>query len=193
MPTRTPRTSRGCSTPSPPTSRARRRGARRRPFDTELFGHWWFEGPDFLAATYRRLPRPARRAPEHRLGSTCRASARRRVAAAGGLVGRQRRLQHVAERADGLDLGAALAARGRFWDVAPAALARPAHAHVLAQAARELLLAQSSDWQFIISTGAVADYAVRRFNGTATTRSGSSRRCGRVTKGAAGGARGRRG
>src|SRR5439155_1659565 len=23
------------------------------PFDTELFGHWWFEGADFLAATYR--------------------------------------------------------------------------------------------------------------------------------------------
>jgi 1,4-alpha-glucan branching enzyme len=33
----------------------------------------------------------------------------------------------------------------------------------LAQAARELLLAQASDWQFIISTGEVADYAVRRF------------------------------
>src|SRR6058998_762262 len=25
------------------------------PFDTELFGHWWFEGADFLAATYRAL------------------------------------------------------------------------------------------------------------------------------------------
>src|SRR5207244_9910964 len=23
------------------------------PFDTELFGHWWCEGADFLAATYR--------------------------------------------------------------------------------------------------------------------------------------------
>ena len=34
---------------------------------------------------------------------------------------------------------------------------------MLAQAARELLLAQSSDWQFIISTGAAADYGERRF------------------------------
>jgi 1,4-alpha-glucan branching enzyme len=33
---------------------------------------------------------------------------------------------------------------------------------VLAQATRELLLAQSSDWQFIISTGVAADYAERR-------------------------------
>ena len=50
-----------------------------------------------------------------------------------------------------------------FWKVAPAALKQPAARPVLAQAARELLLAQSSDWQFIISTGAVVDYAERRF------------------------------
>ena len=50
-----------------------------------------------------------------------------------------------------------------FWDVAPAALASAAARPILAQATRELLLAQSSDWQFIISTGAAADYAERRF------------------------------
>ncbi|MDH3569401.1 MAG: DUF1957 domain-containing protein, partial [Gemmatimonadota bacterium] len=36
---------------------------------------------------------------------------------------------------------------------------------VVAQAAREMLLAQSSDWQFVISTGVAADYAERRFVG----------------------------
>jgi 1,4-alpha-glucan branching enzyme len=51
----------------------------------------------------------------------------------------------------------------RFWDVAPAGLAAPGARPVLAQAARELLLAQASDWQFIISTAAAADYAERRF------------------------------
>jgi 1,4-alpha-glucan branching enzyme len=50
-----------------------------------------------------------------------------------------------------------------FWKVAPAAIGSPAARPVLAQAARELLLAQASDWQFIISTGVVADYAERRF------------------------------
>jgi 1,4-alpha-glucan branching enzyme len=50
-----------------------------------------------------------------------------------------------------------------FWDAAPAALASAVARPVLAQAARELLLAQASDWQFIISTGAVVDYAERRF------------------------------
>jgi 1,4-alpha-glucan branching enzyme len=51
-----------------------------------------------------------------------------------------------------------------FWDVAPAALENADARPVLAQATRELVLAQSSDWQFIISTGAVPDYAFRRFN-----------------------------
>jgi 1,4-alpha-glucan branching enzyme len=50
-----------------------------------------------------------------------------------------------------------------FWDAAPAALVNPATRPVLAQAARELLLAQASDWQFIISTGAAGDYAEQRF------------------------------
>jgi 1,4-alpha-glucan branching enzyme len=50
----------------------------------------------------------------------------------------------------------------RFWRAARAALAVPAAHPVLAQAARELLLAQASDWQFMISTGAVPDYGARR-------------------------------
>ena len=31
------------------------------------------------------------------------------------------------------------------------------------QAARELLLAQSSDWPFLVTTGQAADYAIERF------------------------------
>ncbi|MEK7832481.1 MAG: DUF1957 domain-containing protein, partial [Acidobacteriota bacterium] len=34
----------------------------------------------------------------------------------------------------------------------------------LNQAARELLLAQSSDWAFIITTGTMVQYAIKRFN-----------------------------
>ena len=55
----------------------------------------------------------------------------------------------------------------RFWTMAREAIELPAAHESLAQAARELLLLQSSDWQFIISTGAVADYGIRRFNGHA--------------------------
>jgi 1,4-alpha-glucan branching enzyme len=55
----------------------------------------------------------------------------------------------------------------RFWTLAPSALGHEAAHTVLAQAARELLLLQSSDWQFIISTGAAGDYATTRFLGHA--------------------------
>ena len=51
--------------------------------------------------------------------------------------------------------------------LASRALADESTHEILAQAARAMLLLQSSDWQFIISTGEVADYAVRRFNGHA--------------------------
>ena len=50
-----------------------------------------------------------------------------------------------------------------FWDAARSALDYPAQHLILAQAAREMLLAMGSDWQFIISTGAVTDYAIKRF------------------------------
>jgi 1,4-alpha-glucan branching enzyme len=38
----------------------------------------------------------------------------------------------------------------------------PLFRRAMAQAARELLLAQSSDWAFIMKTGTMVDYAVRR-------------------------------
>lgn len=135
------------------------------PFDTELFGHWWFEGPDFLAATYRAL----------------------RAAGTAGVcaVTASQHLEHhpprtalrLAEGSWGANGDHSMwlnertawtwerlaAVEAAFWDAAPAALATDAARPVLAQAARELLLAQASDWQFIISTGAVVDYAERRF------------------------------
>jgi len=51
-----------------------------------------------------------------------------------------------------------------FWETAPGALAWEEGRTILAHAARQLLLAQSSDWQFMISTGAVPDYGAERLN-----------------------------
>ena len=51
----TPITSPTCSTASPRPSAEPRSGVIVAPFDTELFGHWWFEGPDFLGDVYRAL------------------------------------------------------------------------------------------------------------------------------------------
>jgi 1,4-alpha-glucan branching enzyme len=134
------------------------------PFDTELFGHWWFEGPAFLAHMYRSLvrqkatvhpvtgsrhlqefpPRAAIRLPWGSWGANGDSS-----------MWLSERTAWTWERIWPLEQS--------FWDVAPDALASPMARPILAQAARELLLVQSSDWQFIISTGAAADYAERRF------------------------------
>lgn len=134
------------------------------PFDTELFGHWWFEGPAFLGDVYRALngreaaiqpttgsrhleahpPRAAIRLPWGSWGANGDSS-----------MWLSEQTAWTWERLWPLEQA--------FWDAAPSALASPAARPVLAQAARELLLAQSSDWQFIISTGAAADYAEQRF------------------------------
>jgi 1,4-alpha-glucan branching enzyme len=144
--------------------RPRRDGVIVAPFDTELFGHWWFEGPDWLASVYRALARDprgirpvtaSRHLAEHPAKQTI-------------------RLPSGSWGANGdfsMWLGAATVwtwerlwpLEETFWDTAHGAIANPAARPVLAQAARELLLAQASDWQFIISTGAAADYAERRF------------------------------
>jgi 1,4-alpha-glucan branching enzyme len=135
------------------------------PFDTELFGHWWFEGPDFLAAMFRALrgrpdgPVRAVTASQHLAANPPRA-ALQLAEGSWGANGDHRMWRNERTAWTWQRLGAL---EDAFWDVARPALAVPAARPVLAQAARELLLAQASDWQFIISTGAVADYAERRF------------------------------
>ena len=133
------------------------------PFDTELFGHWWFEGVDFLAATYRELRHHAGVRPvtaAQHLASHPAGVALRLAEGSWGVNGDHTmwlndRTAWTWPRLHALE--------GAFWKAAPAALAAPGARPALAQAARELLLAQASDWQFMISTGAVPDYAERRF------------------------------
>ncbi len=134
------------------------------PFDTELFGHWWFEGVDFLGNLYRTLGDEP---------GVCPATAREHIAAhpAAATV----RLSEGSWGANG-DFSMWMNDQTawtwqRLWpleDVFWAAARRAIHGsaeqrRILAQAARSLLLAQASDWQFIISTGAAPDYAEKRF------------------------------
>jgi 1,4-alpha-glucan branching enzyme len=134
------------------------------PFDTELFGHWWFEGVDFLGSVYRNLgERPlvrAQTASEHLREQPPQVTIELTAGSwgAGGDHGMWLNEQtHWTWRR-------LWALEDRFWDVAPRVLGAERFEPVLAQAARELLLAQASDWQFIISTGAATDYAERRFS-----------------------------
>ena len=134
------------------------------PFDTELFGHWWFEGVDFLRELFTRLPFREGVIPvtasEH-LDSVPAQAALRPLEGSWGASGDfsmwlNEGTQWTWERLWPLE--------DRFWEAAPRALRSEDTRPILAHAARQLLLAQSSDWQFMISTGAVPDYAERRMN-----------------------------
>jgi len=133
------------------------------PFDTELFGHWWFEGPDFLGEVYRSFAglevRPT--TASHHLSEHPPDTALQLAAGSWGANGDYSMWLNDQTVWTWQRLWPLEAA---FWDAVPSALASPGARPILEQAARELLLAQASDWQFIISTGEVEDYAIRRFN-----------------------------
>ncbi len=141
------------------------------PFDTELFGHWWFEGVDFLGDLYRGLAgvesARAVTASEHLDGMTERRTDGPRIQLAQGSWGANGDFSKWMNSETQWTWDRLWALEDRFWPIITKALSvsPPARPSVLDQAARELLLAQSSDWQFIISTGAAGDYAARRFRG----------------------------
>ncbi|MEP6688581.1 MAG: 1,4-alpha-glucan branching protein domain-containing protein [Gemmatimonadales bacterium] len=142
---------------------SRRDGVIVAPFDTELFGHWWFEGPDFLGDVYRSLrSRPTVR-PTTGTGHLLRHPSRTAIRMPSGSWGANGDFSMWLSDQTAWTWERLWPLEARFWDAAPAALTSEDTRFILAQAARELLLAQSSDWQFIISTGAAADYGERRF------------------------------
>jgi 1,4-alpha-glucan branching enzyme len=134
------------------------------PYDAELFGHWWFEGPQFLEFLIRKahydqseiqLVTPSDVLARHPLvqqvepsPSSWGAEGHAKVWLNGGNAAIYRH-QHVAERR-------MLRLAQRFPD------AEGPRAAALNQAARELLLAQSSDWAFIINSATSVPYAVKR-------------------------------
>jgi predicted glycosyl hydrolase (DUF1957 family) len=132
------------------------------PFDAELFGHWWREGPAFLAHVTRTLAAgdaPVRLATARDALAPGGAGEAVLDAGSWGALGSfamwlNERTAWLWRRLWPLEEA--------FWRVAPAALAHAAWHPVLVQAARELLLAQSSDWPFMLTRTEAADHAARR-------------------------------
>jgi 1,4-alpha-glucan branching enzyme len=134
------------------------------PYDAELYGHWWHEGPTFIDFLVRKVAYDQRTFRLATPGDYLRENPEQQVATpplcswgAGGYAGVwldgsndwiYRHLHKAAER---------MIALARDYPAAEG-LARRA----LDQAARELLLAQSSDWAFIMKTGTMVEYAIRR-------------------------------
>ena len=135
------------------------------PFDAELFGHWWFEGVDFLANVYRRLAADGVRpvtARDHVASHGRRAPA---IQLTAGSWGKDGDFSYWLNDQTSWTWKRLWALEQEYWSVARTALAGGERTQaVLAQATRAMLLAQASDWQFIISTGEAADYANQRFD-----------------------------
>jgi len=134
------------------------------PYDAELFGHWWFEGPDWINFLLRKIhwdqetvktitvPEYLDQFPKLQVSKPSFSSWGYKGYAEVWLEGSNDWIyRHLHENSD------------RMVEMAqhysnPSAVQRRA----LNQAARELLLAQSSDWAFIMKTGTMVEYARER-------------------------------
>lgn len=133
------------------------------PYDAELFGHWWFEGPAWLDAVLRRIA-----ATDDLVTTTLSAALEAQPvvqavnpsASTWGEHGHQ----HVwlSERTDWIypPLHAAGTRLQALCQRYPGATDLTRRA--LTQALRELLLAQASDWPFMVARDTAAAYATTR-------------------------------
>jgi len=136
------------------------------PYDAELFGHWWYEGPEFLNYFVRKAyydqndfevitpEQYLARHPTNQLATPAASSW-----GEGGYWGvwLDEKNQWIYPHLNIAQERMSEIARGFMQ---PDALQERA----LKQAARELLLAQSSDWPFILRSGTSPDYARKRIN-----------------------------
>jgi len=134
------------------------------PYDAELFGHWWFEGPDWINFLLRKMcydqqtvktitvPEYLERHPTIQVCQPSFSSWGHKGYCEVWLEGSNDWVyRHLHEDAD------------RMVEMAQAnPNPPPLRRRALNQAARELLLAQASDWAFIMKTGTMVEYAVQR-------------------------------
>lgn len=133
------------------------------PYDAELFGHWWYEGPWFIDYLFRKtwfdqqsfeMTHLADYLRSHPNQQVCRPSQ-----SSWGYKGfheywlndtNQWVYPHLHKATE------------RMIELSKREPADELQWKAFNQAARELLLAQSSDWAFIMRTGTMVPYAVRR-------------------------------
>jgi 1,4-alpha-glucan branching enzyme len=136
------------------------------PFDAELFGHWWFEGPMWLEAVCRILH-------NHATGIatiTCSQYLDRYpragfIAMPEGSWGAEGHHQVWMNPDTSWTWTHIYPAEIYIREVATSGRWRDSGLgmRIVQQLCRELLLLESSDWQFLITTGAARDYAEMRF------------------------------
>lgn len=136
------------------------------PFDTELFGHWWFEGPEFIKAVIKGLhhspyvkmvtaseqyiklkPKEVIALPEGSWG----VNNNHEVWSNEENKWTWENIYNNELRFDKI--------YNKYYNEKITKIGK----RILLQALRELMLLQSSDWQFLIYTKSAKDYAEQRF------------------------------
>jgi 1,4-alpha-glucan branching enzyme len=137
------------------------------PYDAELFGHWWFEGPLFLKEVLKQLCTSDSISPTFLSEDLDRRKPSRVVSIPEGSWGEGNHhyiwlntenawtWKHIYECED------KMCALARWWSEHPERQDFQLK-DVLQQLARELMVLSASDWQFLISTWAARDYAELR-------------------------------
>lgn len=134
------------------------------PFDAELFGHWWYEGPLWLTHVLRMLAHPSSSlrlvTPSDYLALHPDLQPALPATSSWGEGGYHRVWLNPTNHWIWIQVHKAMARMSELARRFSRACGWTARA--LNQAARELLLAQSSDWAFIVKAGTAWDYAARR-------------------------------
>ena len=132
------------------------------PYDAELYGHWWFEGPNWLERMARGLP--AAGVTPMTLGEVLEVvPPRETVALPEGSWGEGGDHRVWLNPDTEWTWDRVYSAEGEWVELLGRLEGSSSEfRRVLAQATREVLLLEASDWQFLIATWAARDYAERR-------------------------------
>lgn len=134
------------------------------PYDAELFGHWWYEGPIWLEYLFRKIhfnqktielitpPEYIKRYPKNQIAVPCSSTWGRNGYNEVWLAPENHWIYRHLHMA-----GNKINELVTYYPESTGILKR-----ALQQACRELLLAQSSDWAFILNTNTMTEYAIRR-------------------------------
>ena len=152
------------------------------PYDAELYGHWWFEGPQFIDFFFRKIHFDQTEieciTPGDFLDSGLKIQVQKPTASSWGENGYYKvwinednswmyPFQHDAERKMTAFANKFVVESGEWRaendNAQLATLGPQLSTRILNQLARELLLAQSSDWAFQIYQGTTVEYSGRRF------------------------------
>ncbi|MCE5230004.1 DUF1957 domain-containing protein [bacterium] len=137
------------------------------PYDAELFGHWWYEGPMFLDGVMRRLCAndcpvrpitPGRYLEMHGAAGVAQPAFSSWGEGGYAEVWLNEMTEWIYPRLDAAARSMRALVR-RHMDTADPLVER-----ALKQLGRELLLAQASDWPFLIRIGSAPHYATQRLH-----------------------------